>query len=285
MEIEEKVQKVKAITQSWRAQGHKVAFVPTMGALHEGHLALVKKAREVADKTVVSIFVNPTQFAPHEDFASYPRTLEKDLEKLKAHSVDLVFVPTENEIYPYGNATWVDVEDYPAKGLEAFFRPHHFKGVATVVTKLFMIVKPDIAIFGEKDAQQLAVVNRIVKDLFLDIEIIPHPVVRENNGLALSSRNSYLSEQEKQKACALYEILKTTAKTLEAEKNFEKARAQAWLKAAEYSYLAIEYIEIVDPITFKPLHGNIYDSTYSCFAVIAAKIGSTRLIDALRIGG
>jgi pantoate--beta-alanine ligase len=194
------------VAAAWRSAGERVAFVPTMGALHEGHLSLVALARQRANRVVASIFVNPTQFAPHEDFASYPRQPERDAELLAGAGCDLLFLPERETIYPPGFGTWIEPRG-AALGLESEVRPHFFRGVATVVARLFQLVRPDVAIFGEKDAQQLAVVRQLVRDLLLPVEIVGGPIVREPDGLAMSSRNAYLSADERRRAVRLSRAL------------------------------------------------------------------------------
>ncbi|MDX1644692.1 MAG: pantoate--beta-alanine ligase, partial [Thermoanaerobaculia bacterium] len=196
----------------WKRAGQRVGFVPTMGALHDGHLALVRRAGELADRVVVSVFVNPTQFGPDEDFERYPRQPEKDADLLAAAGCDLLFLPSVEVVYPPGNVTYVDLEegeDSPSHGLEGASRPGHFRGVATVVAGLFNLVDPDLAVFGEKDAQQLAVVRRMVRDLHFDLDIVAHETVREEDGLALSSRNAYLSTEERRAAPGIYRALRS----------------------------------------------------------------------------
>lgn len=208
----DKAAALREIVSRWKAQGLRVGFVPTMGALHEGHLSLVRLALENADRVVVSIFVNPTQFAPHEDFNSYPREEKKDLKKLQDAGVHLAYVPPESEIYPDGKSS--DIKPGPsAEGLESDFRPHFFGGVVNVVYRLFDQVKPDIAVFGEKDFQQLQVITEMVAAQELPIQIIPAPIARDTEGLALSSRNAYLSKEQLKIARTLNKVLFEAAKT------------------------------------------------------------------------
>ena len=254
-----------------------VIFVPTMGALHSGHAALIGAARTRAGKNgtvVVSIFVNPTQFGPKEDFASYPRTIESDLKLCADHGADAVFAPTAGEMYPPGDSTFIE-ESALSRGLCGAQRPGHFRGVCTVVAKLFNILRPDAAVFGEKDYQQLAVIRRMTRDLFLDIEIVGHPTVREGDGLAMSSRNRYLSADERARAKMFPAALAQAA----AEAN----PAAIISKAAELIALgtgsAPEYVALVDAETLEPV------TALERPAVLAAavKIGQTRLIDNARI--
>jgi pantoate--beta-alanine ligase len=252
--------------------GGRVGMVPTMGALHEGHLSLVHEARARADTVVVSIFVNPTQFAPHEDFDAYPRTMDTDLEKLGPQA-DIVFAPTVREMYPQGHATTLSVAG-PSAGLETDFRPHFFSGVATVVAKLLIAASPAVAMFGEKDYQQLLVVKRLVRDLALPVEIVGVPTLREADGLALSSRNAYLSADERKIAGELNVILK---EAIAQARDKDLRSAEAWaieaLWAAGFShvdYVAIRDAETLDHIAHLERPARI---------LAAAKIGKTRLID------
>lgn len=264
---------------SWRQRGLRVGFVPTMGYLHEGHLALVRRALALSDRVVVSIFVNPTQFGPNEDFDRYPRDEEGDLAKLEVEGAHLVYLPTRASMYAPDHATWVTVERL-SEGLCAVTRPHFFRGVATVVTKLFNRVQPDLAVFGEKDYQQLLVVQRMVADLDLPIEIVPHPTVREPDGLAMSSRNAYLSPDERRIAPALYRILVETAARLtdgaEAAPLLEVAK-RALLEAG---FSQVDYLELRDARTLEPLprlaarEGRL---------LAAVWLGRTRLIDNLPV--
>lgn len=259
----------------WRGDGLKIGFVPTMGYLHDGHLALVRRALALADRVVVSIFVNPTQFAPHEDFERYPRDERGDLAKLEREGTHLVYLPTRETMYFPDHATWVTVEGL-SEGLCGITRPHFFRGVATVVTKLFNRVQPDVAVFGEKDYQQLLVVRRLVRDLDLPIEIVGHPTVREPDGLAMSSRNAYLSAEERRIAPALFRILRETAARLargaEAAGELEAAR-QALLQAG---FTRVEYVELRHAETLAPLERA---SEGEGRLLAAVHLGGTRLID------
>ncbi len=250
----------------------RIGMVPTMGALHEGHLSLVREARKHADLIVVSIFVNPTQFAPNEDFDAYPRTLDSDLAKL-AGQAELVFTPSAREVYPHGYATTISVGG-PSAGLETDFRPHFFSGVATVVAKLLIAASPDIAVFGEKDYQQLQVVRHLVRDLALPVEIIGAPTLREADGLALSSRNAYLSPSERKIAGRLNVILKDAiARARQGNPGAAENWAVQALRDAGFDpvdYVAIRDAESLVPITALERPARI---------LAAAKIGRTRLID------
>ena len=258
-----------------RRRGDKVALVPTMGALHAGHLALVRAARRRARRVVVSIFVNPTQFAPNEDFASYPRTWATDLAALAALKVDLIWAPSGQEMYPDGFATRVAPEGAATAGLEDAFRPHFFGGVATVVAKLFTQVRPDFAMFGEKDYQQLKVVTAMARDLDLGVKVIGVPTVREKDGLALSSRNAYLSAAERDAAPALYRTLKDCAARVKAGDPIDTVLA-AGRDAIERAGFAVDYFEARNADTLAPIASR-QDGPIRL--LVAAKLGRTRLID------
>jgi pantoate--beta-alanine ligase len=254
----------------------RVGLVPTMGALHEGHLSLVREARKHAELVVVSIFVNPTQFAPHEDFDAYPRTLEADLAKL-AGQAELVFAPTAREIYRPGHATAISVGG-PSAGLESDFRPHFFSGVATVVAKLLIAATPDIAVFGEKDYQQLQVIKQMVRDLDLPVEIIGAPTLREEDGLALSSRNAYLSPSERKIASRLNVVLKEACRRAR-ERDIGAAESWAAGSLREAGFDPVDYIAIRDAETLVP----IKTLERPARILAAAKIGRTRLIDNMAV--
>ncbi len=252
----------------------KISLVPTMGNIHEGHLSLIKNAQKQSDYVVVSIFVNPTQFVAGEDFNEYPRTLDSDIELISKLNVNLVFIPEAIELYPMNNKISTEVS---IPELESIYcgkhRPGHFRGVAMIVSKLFNIVQPDIAIFGEKDYQQLLIIRSLVKNLFLPIEIISLPTVREASGLAMSSRNNYLTEPERKKAPMLYECIKTTVNLIiNGAKDYEKLEREAKL-FLEKAGFKIEYYNICDSETLGPVQGKI-------LVVLAAVwLGKTRLID------
>lgn len=252
-----------------------IALVPTMGALHRGHLALVNEAKKRARRVVVSIFVNPTQFAPHEDFGSYPRTFETDIRALTEAKIDLVWAPTAAVMYPEGFATRLAPEGAAKAGLEDKFRPHFFGGVATVVAKLFTQVSPDFALFGQKDYQQLRVVTQMAKDLDLPLKVIGVPTVREKDGLALSSRNVYLAELERGHAPVLYRTLRTCAARIKAgepiEMVLEEGRAQ--IELAEF---VLDYLEARHALTLAPIASR---KDGPVRLLVAAKLGKTRLID------
>ncbi len=252
-----------------------VALVPTMGALHAGHLALVRRARQRAERVIVSIFVNPTQFAPHEDLASYPRTFAQDLAALTREGIDLVWAPSAEVMYPDGFATRIAPEGAAKVGLEDAFRPHFFGGVATVVAKLFLQCRPDFALFGEKDFQQLKVVTRLARDLDLRLRIIGVPTVRERDGLALSSRNAYLSEAERAVAPVLYRTLRNCAQGISAGSSVAKALAHG-RKAITATGFALDYLEARNAETLAPLNKHADDPIR---LLVAARLGRTRLID------
>ncbi len=261
-----------------RKRGAKIALVPTMGALHDGHLTLVRTAKRRGLKVIVSIFVNPTQFAPHEDFASYPRTMDTDLEKLAAEAADLVWAPTAAVMYPQGFATQIAPEGAAVAGLEDKFRPHFFSGVATVVGKLFNQCRPDFAMFGEKDYQQLKVVTRLAQDLDMRVKVIGVTTVRERDGLALSSRNVYLSAEARRAAPVLRRAMKDVAEKLRAGAELETALADARAEI-ETAGFAIDYLEARHAETLAPV-ASIKDGPVRL--LVAAKIGRTRLIDNMK---
>lgn len=259
-----------------KKEGKKIGFVPTMGALHEGHLSLVRQSKRDNDITVVSIFVNPTQFGPNEDYSRYPRRFDKDKELLEREGVDYIFYPNVSDMYPEGYETYVILEKLP-NHLCGLSRPGHFKGVATVVTKLFNIVQPDVAYFGQKDYQQAQIIKKMVSDLNFPIEIVVMPIVREEDGLAMSSRNVYLSPDERKNAIVIYRSLqKAKELILSGEKNIEKVKDEM-KKVIESVPSRIDYIEIVDPLTLESLD-KIPDKGEVVVAV-AVFIGNARLID------
>lgn len=268
---------MKEWARGGRAEGHVLGLVPTMGALHEGHTALVKRAKAECSHVAVSIFVNPKQFGPKEDFAKYPRNLEKDAEMLKAIGVDVVFAPAAEEIYPDGFRTYATVEAISDR-LEGKTRPGHFRGVATVVLKLFGIVAPRFAYFGRKDAQQVRIIDSMTRDLNLDTEIVVCPIVREPDGLALSSRNAYLNAEERKAATVLYRALVAAKAELDAgvRDALELQSVMNKIFAGE-SLSRLDYAEIVSADTFEP----VVRVGENCYAVVAAWVGKTRLIDNL----
>ncbi len=279
---------LRTIARQWRRADHSVALVPTMGALHEGHLSLVRLAKARADRVVCSVFVNPTQFAPHEDFDRYPRTLSDDLEKLAATGCDLVWAPSVEAMYGDSFATRV-VPKGAAEGLESDMRPHFFAGVATVCTKLFNQVAPDFAIFGEKDYQQLCVMRQLVRDLDMPLQIVGAPTCRDRDGLAMSSRNRYLSEKERRIAPSLYRVLRVTAQNVVAEgagltaEQVEFITTQALQMLIAVGFAKVDYIAVRDAVTLAPFQPGSADRPYRVLA--AAWLGSTRLIDNVAVCG
>ncbi len=262
-----------------RSRKATIALVPTMGALHDGHVSLVRAAKRRARKVIVSIFVNPTQFAPTEDFGSYPRTWKADVAKLAAENVDLIWHPSVEAMYPLGFATRIVPEGPAAVGLEDRFRPHFFGGVATVVGKLFTQCRPDLAIFGEKDFQQLRVVAHMARDLDLGVKVIGSPTVRERDGLALSSRNVYLSAEEREVAPTLYRTMKESARRIRAGDDIEAAMAGGaeMIRAAGF---ALDYYEIRNAETLAPVASN---KDGPLRILVAASLGKTRLIDNIAV--
>ena len=259
----------------YRVASETLALVPTMGALHAGHLALVRRARRRANRVVVSIFVNPAQFAPTEDFSTYPRTFEADIAALRAEHVDLVWAPPRELMYPEGFATSINVKGPATVDLEDRFRPHFFGGVATVVAKLFTQCRPDFALFGEKDYQQLKTVTRMAIDLDLKVKVIGVPTVREKDGLALSSRNAYLSPAERAIAPTLYRILKESAARIAAREPIARVMSEGWL-AIEAAGFAVDYFEARHADTLRRVE-TAQDGPLRL--LVAARLGKTRLID------
>jgi pantoate--beta-alanine ligase len=257
----------------------RLGFVPTMGALHEGHLSLVRTAKAQCDAVAASIFVNPTQFGPNEDFAKYPRSFERDCEILEREAVDLLFAPGVEEMYPQGMTTWVTVEGLSDK-LCGKARPGHFRGVTTVVAKLFQIVQPDAAFFGQKDAAQLAIIRRMVRDLNFAVEIVACPVVREPDGLAMSSRNAYLDPQQRRAAPVLYRSLMKIQEVFKrGEHRADKLIDSGKQTITEEHSVRLDYLEIVDPDTLD--HADEISKT--TLVAIAGYLGSTRLIDNIHV--
>lgn len=260
----------------WRGYGDTIAFVPTMGALHEGHLTLVRLAKKKADRVVVSIFVNPTQFAPGEDFESYPRVEKRDVAMLKAEGVDLVYIPKEGSMYNAHHATKITVGGV-ALGLETTHRPTFFDGVALIVTKLLNRVMPDIAIFGEKDFQQLATIRRLVEDLDMPIKIVGAPIARDEHGLALSSRNKYFDENGLKVARRLNEIMRHCALKMEKGENVDVARNIATKALLTAGFNSVDYIEVRSPNSLTVLEGGVLNKRARL--LIAAHCEGVRLID------
>jgi pantoate--beta-alanine ligase len=278
MKIVNDIASLRAELAGSRRAGARIGMVPTMGALHDGHLTLVRETQKRADRTIVSIFVNPAQFAPHEDFDRYPRDLESDSAKLAGVGADLIFAPLTREMYPDGFALKIDIGG-PSAGLETDFRPHFFSGVATVVAKLLTAAMPDVATFGEKDYQQLLVVRRLVRDLGLPVEIFGAPIVREPDGLAMSSRNAYLSADERKIASRLNVALKDSITRAKAGMPIAEADASgaAALRGAGFS--SVDYVSIRDAETL----AKIETLSKPARILAAARVGGTRLIDNMAV--
>lgn len=265
------VEQLRSTMMLWKAEGLKIGLVPTMGALHEGHLSLIEKLKPHVDRVVVSIFVNPTQFAAHEDLDKYPRTENQDCEQITAFGADLAFIPPASEMYPDGFATAIHMTG-PALDLEAAHRPHFFSGVATIVSKLLIQSAADFAIFGEKDYQQLLVIRRLVRDLDLPVTILSGQIIREADGLAMSSRNVYLTTEQRAIAGRLNAILKDLAQSEASHEDAEHAATQALLEAG---FTAVDYAVIRDADTLAPPHA----ATRARRALIVARLGEIRLLD------
>ena len=286
MEVQQTINATRSWSQYRRYQGKSVGFVPTMGALHQGHLSLVRQARKDNDFVVVSVFVNPIQFAPNEDFDNYPRKIRLDLDLLEKECVDLVFVPSSEEMYPKDdsrmNQTSLDVVGPITEGLCGISRPTFFRGVTTVVAKLFNIVQPKRAYFGWKDAQQLAAIRQMVNDLNFDLEVIGLPIVREEDGLAMSSRNAYLTKDERQEAKIVYQSLELAkSRILRGETSVKKITTEMKLLVEDSALSRIDYTTIVSSQTFRPILE--LENGQDILIAIAAYVGSTRLIDNFRL--
>ncbi len=278
MTIVESVSGMKALSRGWRREGKRIGLVPTMGYLHEGHLSLVRESKARADVTVVSIFVNPTQFGPDEDYKKYPRDLEKDSAFLSAAGVDCLFYPDAAEVYPPNYRTYVEVEGLQDR-LCGRSRPGHFRGVATIVLKLFDIVGPDQAFFGAKDAQQVLIIRRMAADLDLDVEVVTCPIVREPDGLAMSSRNAYLTPVQRTAARVLSTSLRWADKAVGAGERDAGRLVSGLRSILEAEPLArIDYVEAIDPETLDP----VAEIRGQVLVALAVFIGSTRLIDNIR---
>ncbi len=279
MKVAKTIKEVRSHVKAARSKGEKIGLVPTMGALHIGHTSLIERAVNDCDYVVVSIFVNPTQFDPNEDFEKYPRPIEADLKICEEHSVDLVFNPLPKEMYPAENFTWVNVEKL-TEPLCGQFRPGHFRGVTTVCAKLFNIILPDVAYFGQKDAQQAIVIKRMVADLNMPLKIVVCPTVRETNGLAVSSRNQYLSQRQRKDATLIYKALqKCEALIKDGITDTTKIIGEMRRVLQQEPSIEIEYISIVNAESLRDLE----QPKGRVLAAIAAKIGSTRLIDNILI--
>lgn len=279
MHIISSAAEMTAFSKAAQRAGKRVGFVPTMGALHEGHLSLVRAARAQSDVVVVSIFVNPTQFGPNEDFAKYPRSFDKDRAMLEGEGTDCIFCPSVEEMYPPGATTWVTVEGLSEK-LDGRSRPGHFRGVTTVVSKLFNIVQPEAAFFGQKDAAQVAIIRKMVRDLNFDVNIVVCPIVRESDGLAMSSRNAYLNPEQRKQATVLHRTLECLRARIEQG----KSKAENLISAGKQTMakepgVRLDYFEIVDPDTLDP----IADVRGGALIAVAAYLGTTRLIDNLLV--
>jgi len=280
MKIVGTIAEMRALCRSAKSGGKRLGLVPTMGALHEGHLSLVRAAREKTDVIATSIFVNPTQFGPTEDFSRYPRGLEKDCAILEREGVEFVFAPAVEEMYPAGAVTWVTVEGLSDR-LCGKSRPGHFRGVATVVAKLFHIIEPDAAFFGQKDAAQHAILRKMVRALDMPVAIEVCPIVREADGLALSSRNAYLNAEERKSALVLYRSLRRAQELFRTgERNSAKTIAAARQEFASEPSVRLDYFEIVNPDSLEP----VLDTSSPSLAAVAAYVGNTRLIDNVLLG-
>jgi pantoate--beta-alanine ligase len=275
MKICASISEARSACRDARANHRRVGLVPTMGALHEGHLSLVRAARAQCDVVAVSIFVNPTQFGPAEDLSKYPRQFERDCRLLEQEGVDILFAPSIEEMYPQGAISWVVVEGLSEK-LDGRSRPGHFRGVTTVVAKLFHVIEPDAAYFGQKDAAQLAVIRRMVRDLDFPVEIVACPIVREADGLAMSSRNAYLNREERQRALVLQRSLQEARRQFDAgERLAARLIAAAKEVFVREPQVRLDYFEVVDPETLDPVE-HISGRT---LVAVAAFVGTTRLID------
>jgi pantoate--beta-alanine ligase len=287
MKICSTIAEARAACRAARGSGKRLGLVPTMGALHEGHLSLVRAAKAQCESVAVSLFVNPTQFSPTEDLSKYPRQFDRDRQLLEKEGVDILFAPSVEEIYPparasdgevrHDDATWVSVEGLSER-LDGRSRPGHFRGVTTIVAKLFHIVEPDVAFFGQKDAAQLAIIRRMVRDLNFPIEIVACPIVREPDGLAMSSRNAYLSADERARALVLHRALEQVQQKFQAgERSAATLIAAAKEVFAAQPEVVLDYCEIVNPDTLRPVE----QISRKTLVAVAAYIGATRLIDNL----
>lgn len=275
MKVIKSVEEMQSLSKALFLQGKKIVFVPTMGYFHEGHLELMRRGKTLGDVLIVSIYVNPLQFGPKEDFKNYPRDLERDLKLIEGIGVDVVFAPEDKDMYPEGFQTFVEVTEL-TKNLCGASRPGHFKGVTTVVTKLFNIVKPHIAVFGEKDYQQLLVIKRMVKDLNMDVEIVSVPTVREKDGLAMSSRNVYLNEEERKSAICLYKSIALARELIEkGEKNPRKIEQKVKRFIKSHPHTRIDYVKLVDGDTLQ----DIDELKGKVMLALAVWVGKARLIE------
>jgi pantoate--beta-alanine ligase len=281
LKIYTSIDEMHSASRAARQAGRRLGLVPTMGALHEGHLSLVRAARSSVDIVAATIFVNPTQFGPNEDLAKYPRSFERDRNLLQSEGVELLFAPSVEEMYPAGAVTWVTVEELSNK-LDGRSRPGHFRGVTTVVSKLFHIVEPDVAFFGQKDAAQVAIIRRMVRDLNLPVHITVCPIVREPDGLAMSSRNAYLDPEQRKEALVLQRSLLVVQQLIEqGESSASNLIVAGRQEFADKPSVRLDYFEIVNPDTLDPIQA-IEDHA---LIAVAAYVGGTRLIDNLLIRG
>ena len=277
MKIHTTIDSLRAESRAARVAGKRIGFVPTMGALHDGHLSLIRAAKSRCDLVVASIFVNPTQFGPNEDLAKYPRTFERDCQLLEKENADLLFAPTVEEMYPQDAVTWVTVEGLSEK-LDGKSRPGHFRGVTTVVAKLFHIVEPDIAFFGQKDAAQVAIIRRMVRDMKFPVEIVACPIVREPDGLAMSSRNAYLDSSQRKAALVLSRALwEVERKYKSGERDTNTLIERGKQLIAKEPAARLDYLELVNADTLDP----VAQATPGTMVAVAAYVGNTRLIDNL----
>ncbi len=273
------VDQMQSTSLRWRREGVRIGLVPTMGALHEGHLSLIDLVRPYCDRLVVSVFVNPTQFGPTEDFDRYPRDLDRDMTLLADRGTDAIFAPEAREVYPAGHATFVEVEGLSSV-YEGAIRPGHFRGVCTIVAKLYNIILPDVAAFGQKDAQQAAVLRKLTRDLHLSIQFLVGPTVREADGLAMSSRNSYLKADERPKATVLFRALKAGEASIRAgERQGDKVREAMRKVIDQVPEFKPDYSDIVWPESFE----QVDEVRGDVLAIVAGRIGSVRLIDNLTV--
>ena len=271
---------LRQYVQHWKDHGQSIAFIPTMGNLHAGHMSLIEKGQSLSDRTICSIFVNPMQFGPNEDWDHYPRSLESDIEQLEAIGCDLVYLPTASELYPEGldKISHVEVTDLTER-YEGAHRPGHFTGVATVVLKLFNIVKPDVSVFGKKDFQQYRVISKMVEDFNLEVQIIGQETTREPSGLATSSRNQYLDDTQKEKAAMIYRLLQQTARLIdEGERDFEMLQQRA-IDSLDGAGFKTDYFCICNAETLRPASADDRDLVI----LVTAGLGSTRLLDNIEI--
>jgi len=275
MKICPTIDATRAAIRAARKAGKRIGLVPTMGAVHEGHLSLVRIAKARSDFVAVSIFVNPLQFGPEEDLAQYPRAFERDRQMLEQEGVDLIFAPTRAEMYPTPPATYVNVEGMSDR-LDGASRPGHFRGVTTVVAKLFHIVEPDIAVFGQKDAAQVAIIKRMVRDSNFSLEIVVGPIVREPDGLAMSSRNAYLKAEQRQQALVLSRALRQIQQIFDkGERSANRLIETGLAVLREVPAVRVDYVSVVDPDSLEP----VADANSSALVAVAAYVGTTRLID------